>query len=145
MQGKSTFINKIGLGRLIVNLGWLKETKGRKKEFILLFAVKILPALSLIISHLISLPPPPMSFSLTVLLVLSSPFFFPVFNHLSKPSSSRKPSLVHSAFRNFCFLCPLAAPHWVCVASLTPQSARRTPKETILIHVTTQVNRHRPC
>lgn len=145
MQGKSTFINKIGLGRLIVNLGWLKETKGRKKEFILLFAVKILPALSLIISHLISLPPPPMSFSLTVLLVLSSPLFFPVLNHLSKLSSSRKPSLVHSAFRNFCFLCPLAAPHWVCVASLTPQSARRTPKETILIHVTTQVNRHRPC
>ena len=145
MQGKSTFINKIGLGRLTVNLGWLKETKGRKKEFILLFAVKILPALSLIISHLLSLPPPPMSFSLTVLLVLSSPLSFPVLNHLSKPSSSRKPSLVHSAFRNFCFLCPLAAPYWVCVVSLTPQSARRTPKETILIHVTTQVNRHRPC
>lgn len=144
MQGKSTFINKIGLGRLIVNLGWLKETKGRKKEFICLLAVKILPALSLIISHLISLPPPPMSFALTVL-VLSSPLSFPVLNHLSKPSSSRKPSLVHSAFRNLCFLCPLAAPHWVCVASLTPQSAGRTPKETILIRVATQVNRHRPC
>lgn len=86
---------------------------------------------SLMSDRFLSCLPPtrPLSFSVTFLLALPSPLSFPGLIQLSNPTSSRKPSLVHSPSRNLYTRPTLCSPHTgPCAVSLNPQLAGRPPE-----------------